>query len=139
MLNGVFTNEINIACFMWCVVISKHLSNFAIFDGTTNLCNTYVVKFVNVIIGAYNTNILVSNVNVTFLLEFKSYLEYLIIPLRNGGGMRLTISKYYLPSGNSISEVGVTPDILVEETSDNFEINSKNDNQLNYALDLLTS
>ncbi|MAW17354.1 MAG: S41 family peptidase [Candidatus Pelagibacter sp. TMED272] len=62
-----------------------------------------------------------------------------IIPLRNGGGMRLTISKYYLPSGNSISEVGVTPDILVEETSDNFEINSKNDNQLNYALDLLTS
>ena len=39
-----------------------------------------------------------------------------IIPLRNGGGMRLTISKYYLPSGKSISEVGVTPDILVEET-----------------------
>ena len=38
-----------------------------------------------------------------------------IIPLRNGGGMRLTISKYYLPSGKSISEVGVTPDILVEE------------------------
>jgi carboxyl-terminal processing protease len=29
--------------------------------------------------------------------------------------MRLTISKYYLPSGKSISEVGVTPDILVEE------------------------
>ena len=38
-----------------------------------------------------------------------------IIRLRNGGGMRLTISKYYLPSGKSISEVGVTPDILVEE------------------------
>ena len=38
-----------------------------------------------------------------------------IIPLRNGGGMRLTISKYYLPSGKSISEVGVTPDILVED------------------------
>ena len=36
-----------------------------------------------------------------------------IIPLRNGGGMRLTISKYYLPSGKSISEVGVTPDIFV--------------------------
>ena len=38
-----------------------------------------------------------------------------IIPLKNGGGMRLTISKYYLPSGKSISEVGVTPDIYVEE------------------------
>ncbi len=62
-----------------------------------------------------------------------------IIPLRNGGGMRLTISKYYLPSGNSISEVGVTPDIVVEETGDDFKINSKNDNQLNYALKLFNS
>ena len=59
-----------------------------------------------------------------------------IIPLRNGGGIRLTISKYYLPSGNSISEVGVTPDIFVEETGENFKINTKNDNQLNYALKL---
>ena len=62
-----------------------------------------------------------------------------IIPLRNGGGMRLTISKYYLPSGNSISEVGVAPDIVVKETTDNFEINSKTDNQLNYALKLFNS
>tara|TARA_B110001452_G_C15195396_1_gene414933 strand:- start:305 stop:1441 length:1137 start_codon:yes stop_codon:yes gene_type:complete len=62
-----------------------------------------------------------------------------IVPLRNGGGMRLTISKYYLPSGNSISEVGVTPDILVEETGDNFKINSESDNQLNYALKLFNS
>ena len=62
-----------------------------------------------------------------------------IIPLRNGGGIRLTISKYYLPSGDSISEVGVTPDIVVEETDDNFKINSKNDNQLNYALKLFNS
>jgi len=62
-----------------------------------------------------------------------------IIPLQNGGGIRLTISKYYLPSGDSISEVGVTPDIVVEETGDNFKINSKNDNQLNYALKLFNS
>ena len=62
-----------------------------------------------------------------------------IIPLANGGGMRLTISKYYLPSGKSISEVGVTPDILVEEASDNFKINSKDDNQLNYAIKLFNS
>ncbi len=62
-----------------------------------------------------------------------------IIPLRNGGGMRLTISKYYLPSGSSISEVGVAPDIVVKETTDNFEINSKTDNQLNYALKLFNS
>ena len=62
-----------------------------------------------------------------------------IIPLRNGGGMRLTISKYYLPSGNSISEIGVTPDIYVEETGENFKIKSENDNQLNYALKLFNS
>ena len=62
-----------------------------------------------------------------------------IIPLRNGGGMRLTISKYYLPSGDSISEVGVTPDIVVEEIESNFKISTDNDNQLNYALKLFNS
>ena len=62
-----------------------------------------------------------------------------IIPLRNGGGMRLTISKYYLPSGDSISEVGVTPDIFVEEIENNFKISTETDNQLNYALKLLNS
>ncbi len=62
-----------------------------------------------------------------------------IIPLRNGGGMRLTISKYYLPSGKSISEVGVTPDIVVEEKGDDFIINTDKDNQLNYALKLFNS
>ncbi len=62
-----------------------------------------------------------------------------IIPLRNGGGIRLTISKYYLPSGKSISEVGVTPDIVVEEVSDDFTINTEKDNQLNYAIKLLSS
>ena len=62
-----------------------------------------------------------------------------IIPLSDGGGMRLTVSKYYLPSGESISEVGVEPDIFVEEEGNNFEINSKSDNQLNYALNLLTT
>ena len=62
-----------------------------------------------------------------------------IIPLGNGGGMRITISKYYLPSGKSISEVGVTPDILVEEEGNDFRINSEKDNQLNYAIKLLSS
>ena len=62
-----------------------------------------------------------------------------VIPLNNGGGIRLTISKYYLPSGKSISEVGVTPDILVEEDGDDFKINSKKDNQLNYAIKLFNS
>ena len=62
-----------------------------------------------------------------------------IIPLKNGGGMRLTISKYYLPSGKSISEIGVAPDILVEETGDKFKINTETDNQLDYAINLFRS
>ena len=53
--------------------------------------------------------------------------------------MRLTISKYYLPSGKSISEVGVTPDILVEEQDNDFSISSEQDNQLNYAIKLFNS
>ena len=53
--------------------------------------------------------------------------------------MRLTISKYYLPSGKSISEVGVIPDIIVEENDDDFLINSDKDNQLNYVIKLFNS
>ena len=60
-----------------------------------------------------------------------------IIPLRNRGAIRLTISKYYLPSGKSISQVGVVPDIKVEEEGDEFMINTDSDNQLNYAVNLL--
>ena len=60
-----------------------------------------------------------------------------IIPLRNRGAIRLTIAKYYLPSGKSISKVGVTPDIEIAEDSDKFKINTETDNQLNFALKLL--
>jgi len=59
-----------------------------------------------------------------------------IIPLKNRGAIRLTVSKYYLPSGKSISEVGVIPDIKVEEKGEDFSINTDTDNQLNYAIKL---
>ena len=60
-----------------------------------------------------------------------------IIPLKNKGAIRLTVAKYYLPSGKSISEVGVSPDIEIIEESEEFKIKSKTDNQLNYAIKLL--
>ena len=60
-----------------------------------------------------------------------------IIPLQNNGAIRLTISKYYLPSGESISEVGVSPDIKIEEQENDFSINTTTDNQLSYAVKLL--
>ena len=60
-----------------------------------------------------------------------------IIRLKNRGGLRLTTAKYYLPSGVSIHEKGVEPDITVKRNKDNFKINTKTDNQLNYAIKLL--
>jgi len=60
-----------------------------------------------------------------------------IIPLKNRGAIRITIAKYYLPSGKSISKVGVTPDIEVVESSEDFKFNSETDNQLNFAIKLL--
>ena len=60
-----------------------------------------------------------------------------IIPLKNDGAIRLTVAKYYLPSGKSISEVGVSPDIEVGESSEDFRIKTETDNQLNYAVKLL--
>ena len=60
-----------------------------------------------------------------------------IIPLKNDGAIRLTIAKYYLPSGKSISEVGVSPDIEIEEETEEFRIKTETDNQLSYAIKLL--
>jgi len=60
-----------------------------------------------------------------------------IIPLKNRGAIRLTVAKYYLPSGKSISEVGVSPDIEIVEENENFRIKTETDNQLDYAIKLL--
>ena len=60
-----------------------------------------------------------------------------IIPLKNEGAIRLTIAKYYLPSGKSISEIGVSPDIEIDEETEDFRIKTETDNQLNYAIKLL--
>ena len=60
-----------------------------------------------------------------------------IIPLKNKGAIRLTVAKYYLPSGKSISEVGVSPDIEISENSEDFRIKTDTDNQLSYAIKLL--
>jgi len=62
-----------------------------------------------------------------------------IIPLKNNGAIRLTVSKYYLPSGDSISDVGVIPDFQIEEETDEFRINTETDNQLKFAIKLLKS
>ncbi|MCG7494146.1 S41 family peptidase [Thalassobius sp. Cn5-15] len=38
-----------------------------------------------------------------------------VMPLRSNGAMRLTTARYYTPSGRSIQNLGVSPDIVVEQ------------------------
>ncbi|MGO9015617.1 MAG: S41 family peptidase [Dissulfurispiraceae bacterium] len=94
-----------------------------------------------------------------------------LIPLSDGSGLRLTTAKYYTPSGTSIQNVGITPDIVVKlaaaegqanhtiirerdlqghlknetvkeepeekETATPFEVEEKDDAQLQRAIDTL--
>jgi len=55
-----------------------------------------------------------------------------IIKLEDGSGLKLTTAKFYAPSGRSINEVGVTPDIKVENSKDE-------DKQLESAVNILNS
>ena len=57
-----------------------------------------------------------------------------IIRLEDGSGLKLTTAKFYAPSGRSISEVGVTPDVIVESTS-----SETKDEQLDTAVEILKS
>ncbi len=41
-----------------------------------------------------------------------------VIPLPDGGGMRLTTARYYTPSGRSIQGLGITPDVDVHESDE---------------------
>jgi carboxyl-terminal processing protease len=38
------------------------------------------------------------------------------MPLSQGRALKLTTSRYYTPSGDSIHETGITPDVYVEGT-----------------------
>jgi carboxyl-terminal processing protease len=53
-----------------------------------------------------------------------------IIQLDDGSGLKLTTAKFYAPSGRSISDVGVTPDIIVED-------NKHTDLQIKRAVEIL--
>jgi carboxyl-terminal processing protease len=56
--------------------------------------------------------------------------------LVNGGGLRLTVARWLTPNGDSISEQGITPDIIVEIPED-AELEQGEDPQLEAAIDFL--
>lgn len=60
-----------------------------------------------------------------------------IRPLSNGGGLRLTIARYLLPSRRWIQDVGVVPDIIVEWNPETVEEINGDDPQLQAAIDYL--
>ncbi|MDN5331160.1 MAG: carboxyl-terminal processing protease [Tepidanaerobacteraceae bacterium] len=62
-----------------------------------------------------------------------------LVPLSDGSGLKMTIAKYYLPSGRSIDGKGVEPDVEVSlgKTESSFEIPRSKDGQLKKAVEVL--
>lgn len=60
--------------------------------------------------------------------------------LSDGSAVKLTVSNYYTPNGNSINKVGIKPDVEVKFASELLnkdEITHEEDNQLQKALDVI--
>jgi len=74
---------------------------------------------------------------------FGKGLVQTVMPLSKGRAIKLTTSRYYTPSGDSIHETGITPDVFVEDTpgfpdlSLTGSIDHKQDSQLVEAVDRL--
>ena len=74
---------------------------------------------------------------------FGKGLVQTVMPLSKGRAIKLTTSRYYTPSGDSIHETGITPDIYVDDTpgfpdlSLTSEVDREKDTQLLEALDRL--
>lgn len=57
-----------------------------------------------------------------------------ILPMFEDDAVKLTIAKYYTPSGRSIDGIGITPDVEI-----NLDENATTDTQLNKAIEILTN
>ncbi len=57
--------------------------------------------------------------------------------LSNGGGIRITISRWYTPNGRSVSEVGIQPDVLVPYDPEQTYDDERLDNQIVAAMEVL--
>jgi carboxyl-terminal processing protease len=57
------------------------------------------------------------------------------VPLSNGGMVRVTIAQWLTPNGRTIHEIGLTPDVVVEMSLEDYEAGL--DPQLDAAVNLL--
>lgn len=63
-----------------------------------------------------------------------------VIPLADGSGVKITVSKYYTPKGRNIHEIGIEPDVTVELNEDlknKVTIEKSEDNQLQEAIKII--
>lgn len=63
-----------------------------------------------------------------------------VIPLSDGSGVKITVSKYYTPKGRNIHEIGIEPDVVVELDKDlqnKVTIEKSADNQLQEAIKII--
>ncbi|MFH0820711.1 MAG: S41 family peptidase [Candidatus Peregrinibacteria bacterium] len=58
-----------------------------------------------------------------------------VVNLLGGSSLRVTVAKWYTPEGSNISETGITPDVAVERTPEDFE--KQRDPQLEKAIEIL--
>lgn len=63
-----------------------------------------------------------------------------VIPLSDGSGVKVTVSKYFTPKGRNIHEIGIEPDVVVELKDDlktKITIDKSEDNQLQEAIKII--
>ncbi|NTV78416.1 MAG: S41 family peptidase, partial [Clostridiales bacterium] len=60
-----------------------------------------------------------------------------IISISDGSAVKLTVSRYFTPSGNNIHGVGIEPDETLELDTEKY-LEDETDNQLNRAIEILT-
>lgn len=74
---------------------------------------------------------------------FGKGLVQTVMPLSRGRAIKLTTSRYYTPSGDSIHEIGISPDVVIDGSPDfpgasmSAGVDRENDDQLMLAIELL--
>ena len=109
-------------------------------EGSGQFTNYPVVVLINegsasaseILAGALRDN---RNVKLVGAKSFGKGSVQTIVNLRGGSILKITIAKWLTPKGNSISEVGLTPDVKIETTEDDAKNNK--DPQLDKALEII--
>lgn len=74
---------------------------------------------------------------------FGKGLVQTVLPLSRGRAVKLTTARYFTPSGDSINEVGISPDVLVKMVSNSYrrsmigQVDLNNDPQLSEAVEVI--